>query len=84
MDSLRALALLARTPALKAEHLQALVSATGSLEAAANIGASVVPGVHLGMLIRNAGARKFYDRLGFVELAVEEPTVLLGRSTSPL
>ena len=47
MDSLRALALLARTPSLKAEHLQALVAATGSLEAAASIGANVVPGVHL-------------------------------------
>jgi len=47
MDSLRALALLARTPSLKAEHLHALVAATGSLEAAASIGASVVPGVQL-------------------------------------
>jgi DNA processing protein len=47
MDSLRALALLARTPSLKAEHLQALVAATGSLEAAANLGADVVPGVRL-------------------------------------
>jgi DNA processing protein len=47
MDSLRALALFARTPSLKAEHLQALVNATGSLEAAADIGANVVPGVHL-------------------------------------
>ncbi|MEJ0036358.1 MAG: DNA-processing protein DprA [Gammaproteobacteria bacterium] len=47
MDSLRALALLARTPSLKAEHLQALVAATGSLDAAARIGAAIVPGVHL-------------------------------------
>lgn len=47
MDSLRALVLLARTPSLKAEHLQALVNATGSLEAAASIGANVVPGVRL-------------------------------------
>jgi DNA processing protein len=47
MDSLRTLALLARTPSLKAEHLEALVAATGSLEAAASIGANVVPGVHL-------------------------------------
>lgn len=47
MDSLRALALLARTPSLKAEHLHALVAATGSLEAASGIGANVVPGVHL-------------------------------------
>jgi DNA processing protein len=47
MDSLRALALLGRTPSLKAEHLLALVAATGGLEAAASIGASVVPGVRL-------------------------------------
>jgi DNA processing protein len=47
MDSLRALVLLARTPSLKAEHLHALVDATGGLEAAASIGASVVPGVRL-------------------------------------
>jgi DNA processing protein len=47
MDSLRALALLARTPSLKAEHLHALVAATGSLDAAASIGPNVVPGVHL-------------------------------------
>ena len=52
MDSLRALALLGRTPSLKAEHLQALVNATGSLEAAASIGANVVPGVHLPMSSR--------------------------------
>jgi hypothetical protein len=32
---------------MKAEHLRALVAATGSLEAAASIGANVVPGVHL-------------------------------------
>jgi DNA processing protein len=47
MDSLRALALLARTPALVAEHLHALVAATGSLEAAAAIGAQVPAGVEL-------------------------------------
>jgi DNA processing protein len=47
MDSFRALALLARTPSLKAEHLEALVAATGSIEAAARIGENVVPGVHL-------------------------------------
>jgi DNA processing protein len=47
MDSLRALALLARTPALVAEHVHALVAATGSLEAAAHIGAQVPPGVEL-------------------------------------
>ncbi len=47
MDSLRALVLLARTPSLKAEHLHALVEATGSLEGAASIGANVIPGVRL-------------------------------------
>jgi DNA processing protein len=47
MDSLRATALLARAPSLVAEHLNALVAATGSLEAAAAIGARVVPGVEL-------------------------------------
>jgi DNA processing protein len=47
MDTLRALTLLARTPSLKAEHLRALVAATGSLEAAASIGTRGVPGVHL-------------------------------------
>jgi DNA processing protein len=47
MSSLRALALLARTPSLKAEHLHALVAATGSLDAAASIGAELVPGVSL-------------------------------------
>lgn len=47
MDSLRALVLLARTPSLKAEHLRALVDATGSLEGAASIGTNVIPGVRL-------------------------------------
>src|SRR5215510_8157096 len=52
MSSLRALALLARTPSLKAEHLHALVAATGSLEAAAGIGANVVSGVSLPLASR--------------------------------
>lgn len=47
MDALRAAALLARTPSLTAEHVQALVAATGSLENAASIGRHVVPGVNL-------------------------------------
>ena len=47
MDSLRATALLGRAPSLVAEHLQALVAATGSLEAAATIGTRVVSGVEL-------------------------------------
>jgi DNA processing protein len=47
MESLRATALLARTPVLFAEHLRALVAATGSLEAAANVGAHVPAGVEL-------------------------------------
>src|SRR5688572_19670909 len=47
MDSLRAIALLARTPALVAEHVHALVAATGSLEAAASVGAQLPSGVEL-------------------------------------
>jgi DNA processing protein len=47
MDSLYALAKLARAPSFTAEHLRALVTATGSLEAASNIGAAGVPGVDL-------------------------------------
>jgi DNA processing protein len=52
MDCLRATALLGRTPSLVAEHLHALVAATGSLEAAACIGAHVVPGVALPLSAR--------------------------------
>ncbi|MFH0244639.1 GNAT family N-acetyltransferase [Streptomyces sp. HK10] len=39
--------------------------------------------VHLGMLTVNTGARRFYDRLGFRELAVPDagPLTYLGRST---
>lgn len=47
MDLLRATALLARTPTLVAEHLHALVAATGSLAAAASVGADVPAGVEL-------------------------------------
>jgi DNA processing protein len=47
MDSLRAAALLARTPALVAEHVRALIACTGSLENAASIGSNAVPGVDL-------------------------------------
>jgi DNA processing protein len=47
MDALHAAALFARTPGLTADHLCALVSATGSLESAAAIGPNVVPGVEL-------------------------------------
>jgi len=47
MDSLYALAKLGRAPSFVAEHLRALIDATGSLEAAANIDAAGVPGVHL-------------------------------------
>jgi DNA processing protein len=52
MDSLRAAALLARAPALVAEHVHALVAATGSLEAAANVGAFVPPGIELPLSAR--------------------------------
>jgi DNA processing protein len=47
MDSLRAAVLFARTPSLTADHVRALVAATGSLESAASIGSSIVPGVEL-------------------------------------
>ncbi|MFE9808893.1 GNAT family N-acetyltransferase [Streptomyces sp. NPDC005548] len=43
-----------------------------------------VPAVHLGMVTANKAARAFYDRLGFHEIAVEDPGPLtyLGRSTA--
>jgi ribosomal protein S18 acetylase RimI-like enzyme len=43
-----------------------------------------VPAVHLGMIKHNTGARRFYDRLGFTEIAVPDPDplVYLGRTTS--
>ena len=41
-----------------------------------------VPGVHLGVLEANTGARAFYDRLGFTELPLRLPEVVyLGRRT---
>ena len=43
-----------------------------------------VPSVHLGMLSTNAGARAFYDRLGFHVVADIEPLTYMGRSTEPL
>jgi DNA processing protein len=54
MDQLRAAVIFARTPGLTAEHVRALVAATGSLEAAASIGTQRVPGIDL-----NAAARSF-------------------------
>jgi DNA processing protein len=47
MDALRAAVIIARTPNLVAEHVHALVAATGSLENAADIGDRVIPGVEL-------------------------------------
>ena len=47
MDSLRAAALIARTPSLNAEHVRALIESTGSLEEAVSIGSGVVPGINL-------------------------------------
>ncbi|SHN35773.1 GNAT family N-acetyltransferase [Cryptosporangium aurantiacum] len=42
-----------------------------------------VPAVHLGMVPTNYAARAFYDRLGFVQLDVPDPTTTyLGRSTA--
>jgi ribosomal protein S18 acetylase RimI-like enzyme len=50
----------------------------------AALAARGVPAVHLGMLTVNTGARAFYDRLGFHEIAVPDSGVLtyLGRATS--
>jgi RimJ/RimL family protein N-acetyltransferase len=51
----------------------------------AGLDAVGVPRVHLAMSPRNAGARKFYDRLGFTELPIGDPTVVyLGRATTAL
>ncbi|HVY82942.1 MAG TPA: DNA-processing protein DprA [Steroidobacteraceae bacterium] len=47
MDDLRAAALLARTPSLTADHVRALVAATGSLDGAASVGSHVVAGIEL-------------------------------------
>ncbi|HEY2669463.1 MAG TPA: GNAT family N-acetyltransferase [Rugosimonospora sp.] len=43
-----------------------------------------VSSVHLGMIKSNTNARRFYDRLGFTEIAVlgADPLVYLGRTTS--
>jgi ribosomal protein S18 acetylase RimI-like enzyme len=44
-----------------------------------------VGGVHLSMVTANTGARSFYDRLGFVELPLADPSVThLARSTGHL
>jgi ribosomal protein S18 acetylase RimI-like enzyme len=39
--------------------------------------------VHLGMSAANVGARAFYDRLGFHEIARSDVGLLLGRGTEP-
>ncbi|MEZ0094952.1 GNAT family N-acetyltransferase [Streptacidiphilus sp. EB129] len=44
---------------------------------------SGVSRVHLGMSAANAGARAFYDRLGFHEISRTGAAVLLGRGTHP-
>lgn len=43
-----------------------------------------VASVHLSMIKTNTNARRFYDRLGFTEIAVPDadPVVYLGRTTS--
>jgi ribosomal protein S18 acetylase RimI-like enzyme len=45
--------------------------------------AAGVPRVHLGMAVRNTGARAFYDRLGFHLVEQEGSSLILGRSTEP-
>lgn len=47
MNPVRAAAVFARTPSLTAEHVHALVNATGSLESAAETGGRVIPGIDL-------------------------------------
>lgn len=48
----------------------------------AALAARGVPAVHLGMVPANVKARAFYDRLGFHEIAVPDPTTTyLGHST---
>ena len=48
------------------------------------LAAAGAPAVHLGMLTANAGARGFYDRLGWYEIAVPDPGPItyLGRATT--
>jgi ribosomal protein S18 acetylase RimI-like enzyme len=42
-----------------------------------------VPAVHLGLAPANTGARAFYERLGFTEIPVDDPTITyLGRPTA--
>jgi ribosomal protein S18 acetylase RimI-like enzyme len=50
----------------------------------AALAADGAPRVHLGMLTANTGARAFYDRTGWYEIAVPDagPLTYLGRSTS--
>jgi ribosomal protein S18 acetylase RimI-like enzyme len=49
----------------------------------AGVHAAGAPRVHLGMAPTNTRARAFYDRLGFTEIPVSDPTVLyLGRPTA--
>ena len=52
----------------------------------AGLRAAGVARVHLGMVPTNTSARAFYDRLGFVEIAVPDATsvTFLGRETTPL
>jgi ribosomal protein S18 acetylase RimI-like enzyme len=52
----------------------------------AGLRAAGVARVHLGMSPSNTGARAFYDRLGFRELAVPDvgQVTFLGRTTDPL
>jgi ribosomal protein S18 acetylase RimI-like enzyme len=50
----------------------------------AALSADGAPAVHVGMVTANSGARRFYDRLGFHEIAVPDPGPLtyLGRATA--
>jgi len=96
MQTLRAVALLARAPSLVAEHVRALVAATGSLEAAAAVGSRVVPGVELPPAAREFLARpdhaaidadlKWIDASGAHVIpctAPEYPVLLSNTSRAP-
>jgi DNA processing protein len=77
MDSLRALALLGRTPSLVAEHLHALVAATGSIDAAASIGFEGITGIEL-----PSTAREFFAQPD--EAAIDADLEWLEKSKASL
>src|SRR5262245_38048242 len=77
MDTLRAAAILARTPSLMAEHVRALVALTGSIEGAAGIGDCATTGVEL-----PASARAFLAAVD--EAAIDADLAWIERSGARL